>query len=162
MGKHFIDPKRSEILSIFQFFLVRCKLPFFGQNCSLPFSLRSLDIPALLKSWQKHYEYLIHCAINYFWACPKLNMEFKNGTFLWTVGCVQNIWVQVVRFNTFGLFACTCTMYCDYSIMTYWCMRSARTQILPTSQTQKNLNWSFCMDLTKRNMELTTCVYQWF
>jgi hypothetical protein len=55
MGKHFIDPKSSEILSIFQVF-VRRKLPFFGQNCSLPFSLRSLDIPALLKSWKKHYE----------------------------------------------------------------------------------------------------------
>jgi hypothetical protein len=73
MGKHFIGPKSIEILSIFQvfpcttqialfwpkllpakFFLVRRKLPFFGQNCSLPFSLRSLDIPALLKSWQKH------------------------------------------------------------------------------------------------------------
>jgi hypothetical protein len=39
----------------FKFFLVRCKLPFFGQNCSLPFSLRSLDSPALLKSLKKHY-----------------------------------------------------------------------------------------------------------
>jgi hypothetical protein len=29
MGKHFIDPKSSEILSIFR------KLPFFGQNCPL-------------------------------------------------------------------------------------------------------------------------------
>jgi hypothetical protein len=38
----------------FKFFLVRHKLPFFGQNCSLHFSLRSLDIPALLKSWKKH------------------------------------------------------------------------------------------------------------
>jgi hypothetical protein len=52
MGKHFIDPKSSEILSIFQVFpcIVRRKLHFFDQNCSLPFSLRSLDIPALLKS----------------------------------------------------------------------------------------------------------------
>jgi hypothetical protein len=42
-------------MKVYPFFLVRRKLPFFGQNCSLPFSLRSLDIPALLKSWQKHY-----------------------------------------------------------------------------------------------------------
>jgi hypothetical protein len=57
MGKHFIDPKSSEILSIFQVFPCvrrKLKLPFFGQNCSLPFSLRSLVIPALLKSWMKH------------------------------------------------------------------------------------------------------------
>jgi hypothetical protein len=40
MGKHFIDHKSSEILSIFQVF---------------PCTLRSLDIPALLKSRQKHY-----------------------------------------------------------------------------------------------------------
>jgi hypothetical protein len=46
---------------VFKFFLVRRKLPFFGQNCSLPFSLRSLDIPALLKSWQKHYHW--HCML---------------------------------------------------------------------------------------------------
>jgi hypothetical protein len=37
----------------FKLFLVRRKLPFFGQNCSQPFSLRSLDIPALFlkKPW---------------------------------------------------------------------------------------------------------------
>jgi hypothetical protein len=50
MGKHFIDPKSSDFCPFLKFFLVRRKLPFFGQNCSLPFSLRSLDIPALLKS----------------------------------------------------------------------------------------------------------------
>jgi hypothetical protein len=55
MGKHFIDPKSSEIGKFFKVFLGRRKLPFFGQNCSLPFSSRSLDIAALLKSWQKHY-----------------------------------------------------------------------------------------------------------
>jgi hypothetical protein len=52
-GKHFIDPKSSEICKVFP---CTTGLPFFGQNCSLPFSLRSLDIPALLKSWQKHYK----------------------------------------------------------------------------------------------------------
>jgi hypothetical protein len=56
MGIHLIDPKSSEICP---FFLVRRKLPFFGQNCSLPFSLRSLDNPALLKSGQKHYNWLV-------------------------------------------------------------------------------------------------------
>jgi hypothetical protein len=50
MEKHFIDPKRSEIMSVFQVFsLYDADCPF-GQNGSLPFSLRSLDIPALLKS----------------------------------------------------------------------------------------------------------------
>jgi hypothetical protein len=57
-GKHFIDPKRSEILSVSKVFLVRRKVPFFDQNCCLPFSLRSLDIPVLLRSWQKHYNKL--------------------------------------------------------------------------------------------------------
>jgi hypothetical protein len=48
MGKHFIDPIQVvKFCPFFKFFLVRRKLPFFGQNCSLPFSLRSLDIPAL-------------------------------------------------------------------------------------------------------------------
>jgi hypothetical protein len=55
MGKHFIDPKSSEILSIFQVFPCTVQIPFFGQNGSLPVSLRSLDIPALLKYWKKHY-----------------------------------------------------------------------------------------------------------
>jgi hypothetical protein len=48
--------KRVKFCPFFKFFLVRRKLPFFGQNCSLPFSSRSLDNPALLKSWQKHYK----------------------------------------------------------------------------------------------------------
>jgi hypothetical protein len=48
-----------KLCPFFKSFLVRRKLPFFGQNCSLPFSLRSLDIPALLKSWQKHYTLLL-------------------------------------------------------------------------------------------------------
>jgi hypothetical protein len=52
MGKHFIDPKRSEVLSVFPS-TTQIAL-FFGQTCSLPFSSRSLDIPAILKSWQKH------------------------------------------------------------------------------------------------------------
>jgi hypothetical protein len=51
----FIDPKRSEIMSVFQVFPCATQIALFGQNCSLPFSLRRLDIPALLKSWQKHY-----------------------------------------------------------------------------------------------------------
>jgi hypothetical protein len=55
MGKHFIDPKMSEILSVIQVFPCTKQIALFCQNCSLPFSLRSLDIPALLKSWQKHY-----------------------------------------------------------------------------------------------------------
>jgi hypothetical protein len=55
MGKHFIDPKRSEILSVFQVIPCTTQIALFCQNCSLPFSLRSLDIPALLTSWQKHY-----------------------------------------------------------------------------------------------------------
>jgi hypothetical protein len=54
MGKHFIDAKSSEILSIFQVFPCTTQIALFCQNCSLPFSLRSLDIPALLKSWKKH------------------------------------------------------------------------------------------------------------
>jgi hypothetical protein len=36
MGKHFIDPKGEKFYPFFKFFLVRCKLPFFGQNFSLP------------------------------------------------------------------------------------------------------------------------------
>jgi hypothetical protein len=57
LGKILLTPKSSEICPFFKFFLVRRKLPFFGQNCSLHFSLRSLDIPDLLKSWQnKHYK----------------------------------------------------------------------------------------------------------
>jgi hypothetical protein len=43
MGKHFIDPKSSEILSIFQVFPCKTQIAFLGQNCSLPFSLRNLD-----------------------------------------------------------------------------------------------------------------------
>jgi hypothetical protein len=54
MGKHFIDPKSGEILSIFQVFPCTTQIALFLPSCSLPFSLRSLDIPALLKSWQKH------------------------------------------------------------------------------------------------------------
>jgi hypothetical protein len=37
MGKHFIDPKSSEILSIFQVFPCTPQIALFGQNCSLPF-----------------------------------------------------------------------------------------------------------------------------
>jgi hypothetical protein len=55
-GKHFIDPKRSEILSVFQVFSCTTQIALFGQNCPLPFSLSLVDIPALLKSWQKHYK----------------------------------------------------------------------------------------------------------
>jgi hypothetical protein len=40
MGKHFIDPKSSEILSIFQVFPCTTQI--------------ALDIPVLLKSWKKH------------------------------------------------------------------------------------------------------------
>jgi hypothetical protein len=54
MGKHFIDTKRSEILSVFP---CMTQIALFGQNCFLPFSSSSLDITALLKSWQKHYHY---------------------------------------------------------------------------------------------------------
>jgi hypothetical protein len=50
MGKHFIDPKSNEILSIFKVFYCMTQIAVFDQNCSLPLSLRSLDIPALLKS----------------------------------------------------------------------------------------------------------------
>jgi hypothetical protein len=56
MGKHFIDPKSSEILYIFQVFPCTTQIALFGPK--LPFSLRhvrSFDIPALLKSWKKHY-----------------------------------------------------------------------------------------------------------
>jgi hypothetical protein len=55
MGKHFIDPKSSEIVHFSSFSLYDANCLFLGQDCSLPFSLRSLDIPALLKSWKKHY-----------------------------------------------------------------------------------------------------------
>jgi hypothetical protein len=47
MGKHYIDPKRSEIRSVFKFFIVRRKLPFLAKTAPCPYSLRSLDIPAL-------------------------------------------------------------------------------------------------------------------
>jgi hypothetical protein len=57
--KHFIDPKRSEILSVFKVFHCMMQIAFLlAKNCSLLFSLRSLEIPALLKSWQKHWIYL--------------------------------------------------------------------------------------------------------
>jgi hypothetical protein len=56
MGKHFIDPKSSEILSIFKVLPCTTQIALFWPKL-LPalFALRSLDIPALLKSWQKHY-----------------------------------------------------------------------------------------------------------
>jgi hypothetical protein len=55
-GRGFESGQRHGVVSVkfgkfSKFFLVRRKLPFFGQSYSLPFSLRSLDIPALLKSW---------------------------------------------------------------------------------------------------------------
>jgi hypothetical protein len=37
MEKHFIDPKRSEILSVFLIFPCTTQIARFGQNCSLPF-----------------------------------------------------------------------------------------------------------------------------
>jgi hypothetical protein len=39
MGKKFIDPKRSEILSGF---LERCKLPFFAKTAPCPFPQEAL------------------------------------------------------------------------------------------------------------------------
>jgi hypothetical protein len=59
----------------FKFFLVRHKLPFFGQNCSLPFSLWSLDIPALLKSWKKHYMDTWHS----FWTKKRQKTRSRPG-----------------------------------------------------------------------------------
>jgi hypothetical protein len=57
MGKHFIDPKSSEILSIFQVFPCAMQIAPF-----LPKLLPALDISALLKSWKKHYKYA--CTLN--------------------------------------------------------------------------------------------------
>jgi hypothetical protein len=53
MGKYFIDPKRSEILSVFP---CTMQIALSWPKLLLPFSLRRLEFPALLKSWQKHYE----------------------------------------------------------------------------------------------------------
>jgi hypothetical protein len=55
MGKHLIDPKSSEILSIFQVFPCTTQIALFWPKLLPAFSVRSLDIPALLKSWKKHY-----------------------------------------------------------------------------------------------------------
>jgi hypothetical protein len=52
LGKHFIDPKRSEILSVFP---CTTQIALFWPKLLPAFSSRRLDIPALLKSWQKHY-----------------------------------------------------------------------------------------------------------
>jgi hypothetical protein len=49
-GKHFIDPKRSEILSVFKIFPYTMQIALFLAKTA---PLRRLDIPALLKSWQK-------------------------------------------------------------------------------------------------------------
>jgi hypothetical protein len=54
MGKHFIDPKSSEILSIFQVFHCTTQIALFWPKLLPAVFLRSLDIPALLKSWKKH------------------------------------------------------------------------------------------------------------
>jgi hypothetical protein len=59
-GKHLIDSKRSEILSVFQVFPCTTQIALFLPKLySLPFSLRILDIPALLRSWQKHYYWTV-------------------------------------------------------------------------------------------------------
>jgi hypothetical protein len=42
MGKHFIDPKMSEILSVIQVFPCTTQIALFWQKKSLPFSLISL------------------------------------------------------------------------------------------------------------------------
>jgi hypothetical protein len=55
MGKHFIDPKSSEILLIFQVFPCTTQIALIWPKLLPALFLRSLDIPALLKSWQKHY-----------------------------------------------------------------------------------------------------------
>jgi hypothetical protein len=60
MGKHFIDPKSSEILSIFQVFPFTMQIALFW-----PKLLRGpkwfydtlISLAALLKSWQKHCKY---------------------------------------------------------------------------------------------------------
>jgi hypothetical protein len=46
MGKHFIDPKRSEIMSVFQVFPCTTQIAFFRPKL--------LSALFLLKSWQKH------------------------------------------------------------------------------------------------------------
>jgi hypothetical protein len=52
LGKHFIHPKMSEILSVIQVFPFTTQIALIWPKLLLPFS--SLDISALLKSWQKH------------------------------------------------------------------------------------------------------------
>jgi hypothetical protein len=65
MGKHFIDHKSSEILSIFQVFPCTTQIALFWPKLlSALFLIRNLDIPALLKSWQKHYLNMIDFKIN--------------------------------------------------------------------------------------------------
>jgi hypothetical protein len=57
MGKHFIDPKRSEILSNFlTFFRATTQIAFLGRNCAQA---------ALLKSWQKHYDIKVNIILIY-------------------------------------------------------------------------------------------------
>jgi hypothetical protein len=51
MEKHFIDPKRSEILSVFP---CTTQIALFLPKLLPALFIRSLDIPALLKSWQEH------------------------------------------------------------------------------------------------------------
>jgi hypothetical protein len=53
MGKHFIDPKRSEILSIFQVFPCTTQIALFWPKLLHALFLKKDLIPALLKSWQK-------------------------------------------------------------------------------------------------------------
>jgi hypothetical protein len=84
MGKHFIDPKSSEILSIFQVFLCTMQIALFWPKL-LPalFLLRSLDIPALLNSWQKHY-----MITNSKYFLPKFYSLLFHGELL---TCIQHV-----------------------------------------------------------------------
>jgi hypothetical protein len=61
-GKHFIDPKMSEILSVFKVFPCTMQISLFmAKTAPCPFPEEaSISLPAPLKSWQKHHKSLNH------------------------------------------------------------------------------------------------------
>jgi hypothetical protein len=100
MEKHFIDPKRSEILSVFP---CTTQIALFWPNLLPALFLKSLDNPALLKSlWinpvEKCTQYFLRCYVNrksdfmtVFWSlrsqrCLIIKQVpcFRNSCFCWS------------------------------------------------------------------------------